>query len=52
VLSSIKKLGDKAILEIIAPFIPAPLIDKSISLGYHHWLNKKGKGDFRVYFRK
>jgi hypothetical protein len=52
VLSSIKKLGDKEILEIIAPFIPAPLLDKSISLGYHHWLNKKGEGEFSVYFLK
>lgn len=52
VLSAIKKLGDSEILEIIAPFIPAPLIDKSLSLGYKHWLEKKGDGEFRVYFKK
>jgi DUF438 domain-containing protein len=33
VLSAIKKLGDNEILEIIAPFVPAPLLDKSLSLG-------------------
>jgi len=52
VLSVIRKLGDNDILEIIAPFIPAPLLDKSLSLGYKHWLEKKGEGEFRVYFRK
>jgi uncharacterized protein (DUF2249 family) len=52
VLSSIKKLEDNDILEIIAPFIPAPLLDKSLSLGYKHWLEKKEEGEFRVYFKK
>ncbi len=52
VLSAIKKLGETDILEITAPFIPAPLIDKSLSLDYKHWLNKKDEGEFKVYFRK
>ena len=52
VLSSAKKLEESDILEIIAPFIPAPLLDKSLSLGYKHWLEKKGEGEFRIYFRK
>jgi uncharacterized protein (DUF2249 family) len=52
VLAAIKRLNENEILEIIAPFIPAPLIDKTLSLEYKHWLNKKGEGDFRVYFSK
>lgn len=52
VLSSIKKINDGEILEIIAPFIPAPLIDKSMSLNYHHWLDNKTPGEFRIYFTK
>jgi len=52
VLSAIKKLKENEILEIIAPFIPAPLLDKTLSLNYNHWLDKKGEGDFRVYFMK
>jgi len=52
VLSSIHKLGENEILEIIAPFIPAPLLDKSLSLGYKHWLEMKGSGEYRVYFKK
>jgi uncharacterized protein (DUF2249 family) len=52
VLAAIKRLKENEILEIIAPFIPAPLLDKTLSLDYKHWLNKKGEGDFRVYFSK
>ena len=52
VLASIKKLNENEILEILAPFIPAPLLDKSLSLEYRHWLLKKDTGDYRVYFSK
>jgi hypothetical protein len=52
VLAAIKKLGDTEILEIIAPFIPAPLLDKTLSLGYKHWLDQRSEGDFRVYFAR
>jgi hypothetical protein len=52
VLSSIKKLNENEILEIIAPFVPAPLLDKTLSLGYKHWLDKKSEQDYRVYFMK
>jgi TusA-related sulfurtransferase len=50
VLSSIKKLKDGEILEIIAPFLPAPLIDKSVSLNYKHWLNRVSDQKYMVYF--
>jgi hypothetical protein len=52
VLSAIKKLNENEILEIIAPFIPAPLLDKTLSLNYKHWLDKKAEGEYRVYFCK
>ena len=52
VLASAKKLGEDEILEIIAPFIPAPLLDKTLSLEYKHWLDKRSEGEYRVYFRK
>jgi len=52
VLSAIKKLNENEILEIIAPFVPAPLLDKTLSLGYKHWLDKKSEQDYRVYFMK
>ena len=50
VLAAIKKLKGKEILMIIAPFIPAPLIDKSLSMGCDHWLDKRSEQEYRVYF--
>ena len=47
----VKLTGDD-ILELIAPFIPAPLIDKATGLGYTHWLDKRSGSEYRVYFRK
>lgn len=52
VLSSIQKLNDQDILVVIAPFVPAPLLDKSLSLGYRHWLEKKDEGEFWIYFSR
>ena len=52
VLAAIKKLNENDILEIIAPFIPAPLLDKTLSLEYKHWLDKKSDSEYRVYFSK
>jgi TusA-related sulfurtransferase len=51
VLSAIKKLKENEILKVIAPFIPAPLIDKSLSMNYHHWLNKRAEEEYWVYFK-
>jgi hypothetical protein len=52
VLSALKQLGDSDILAVIAPFVPAPLLDKTLSLGYRHWMDKRGDGEYRVYFMK
>lgn len=51
VLSAIKKLEAGQLLEIIAPFLPAPLIDKASGLGYAHWIVDNGTEEFRIYFR-
>ena len=52
VLAAIKELGENKILEIIAAFIPAPLLDKTLSLEYKHWLKKISEREFRIYFMK
>ncbi len=52
VLSEIRNLENNQILKIIAPFIPAPLIDKSLSLGANHWINKIGDEEYEVFFIK
>ena len=52
VLSAIKKLNKKEILKIIAPFLPAPLLDKAIGLGYKHWIREISNEEFFVYFKR
>jgi hypothetical protein len=52
VLAAAKLLAAGQILRIIAPFIPAPLLDKTLSLGFLHWVNDAGDGSFRVYLKK
>jgi len=51
VLSSIKKLEENEILKVIFPFIPAPLLDKTISMQYKHWLMEKDY-EYIIYFKK
>jgi len=51
VLSAIKKLEPGKVLETIAPFLPAPLIDKASGLGYAHWIVDNGTEEFRIYFK-
>ncbi|MDF1576643.1 MAG: DUF1858 domain-containing protein [Bacteroidales bacterium] len=52
VLSSVKKLKKNEILGIIAPFLPAPLLDKAIGLGYQHWIRKVSEEEIHIYFKK
>jgi len=52
VIADLKQLKDDEIYEIIAPFLPAPLIDKGVSLGYNHFVEKGEGGAVKVYFKK
>ncbi len=52
VLSAIKKMNEGQILEINSPFIPAPLIDKAIGLGYSYWISEVADDEFIVYLKK
>ena len=52
VLSRIKQMPDDAILAITAPFVPVPLIDKTIGLGYKHWIHELNQEEVRVYFSR
>lgn len=51
VLSAIRSLKKKEILEVIAPFLPAPLIDKATGAGHPHWVKEVSPEEFRIYFR-
>ncbi|MCY1721208.1 DUF1858 domain-containing protein [Prolixibacteraceae bacterium Z1-6] len=50
VIADLRALHEKEIYKIIAPFIPAPLIDKASSLGFIHWVSQKDDETFEVYF--
>jgi len=52
VLADLKHLPDGEIYELVAPFNPAPLIEKAEGLGFSHWINQLAEEDFRVYFYK
>lgn len=52
VIADLKSLDTGDIYKIIAPFIPAPLIDKATSLGFDHWVSQKEVEYFEVYFSK
>ena len=54
VMASIRDLKPGEIFQVIAPFLPAPLIDKSISMNYRHWLDRREEEEeeYRVYFTK
>jgi hypothetical protein len=52
VMEDLKGLKTNEIYTLIAPFIPAPLIDKATSLQFEHWLVKEAEDSFLVYFCK
>jgi uncharacterized protein (DUF2249 family) len=52
VISDINQLSAGEIYEVIAPFIPAPLIDKASSLNIQHWVLEEHSELFKVYFQK
>lgn len=52
VIADLNKLKTDDIYELIAPFIPAPLIDKATSLNIAHWVDKKDEELYHVYFRR
>jgi uncharacterized protein (DUF2249 family) len=51
VMSAIKKLKENELLKVVAPFIPAPMIEKTLSLKYKHWLVEQNKEEFWIYFK-
>ncbi len=50
VIADLRKLPEGKIYKLIAPFVPAPLIDKATSLNVDHWLDKKSEEKIVVYF--
>lgn len=52
VIADLKSMGSDSIYKLVAPFLPAPLIDKATSLEIKHWLIKKADDEYIIYFYK
>ena len=52
VMADLNKLESGVIFRVIAPFVPAPLIEKAASLNIDHWLEQESEELFLVYFCK
>lgn len=52
VMADLKNLDNGKIYKLIAPFLPAPLIDKASSLNIKHWVEKINDELFHIYFLK
>jgi hypothetical protein len=52
VMADLNSLDEGTIYKVVAPFVPAPLLDKASSLGLAHWLKKTGDEEFTIYFYK
>lgn len=50
VIADLNALGQGDIYKLVAPFMPAPLVDKASSLGVSHWVTQKDDGEFVIYF--
>lgn len=51
-IADLNKLPEGKIFQLTVPFVPAPLIDKSMSLNLEHWVDKKSVEEIEVYFYK
>jgi hypothetical protein len=52
VIEDLKGMDVGNIYKLIAPFLPAPLIDKATSLNVQHWIDKKSDEEYLIYFYK
>lgn len=52
VLPALKNLPQGKIYLLVAPFLPAPLIEKAASLGCRTWISKQENGKYHAYFSK
>lgn len=50
VIAELQSLGEGDIYKVVAPFLPAPLVDKASSLGISHWVRHMDSQEFVIYF--
>lgn len=51
VMEELKQMPQGKVYVLHAPFIPAPLIDKAMSIGFQHMLESTTSGSWTVYFK-
>ena len=52
VIADLQALAQGDIYKLVAPFMPAPVVDKASSLGISHWVTRQDDGGFVIYFCK
>lgn len=52
VMADLKDMPPGNIYKLLAPFLPAPLIDKASSLEFEHWVKKENDTSYVIYFHK
>lgn len=52
VVSDLNRLNSGEIYQLIAPFLPAPLVEKAGSLNIKHWVKKENDNLFIIYFSR
>ena len=50
VIADLQALDQGDIYRLVAPFMPAPLVDKASSLGISHWVTHKDDQEVVIYF--
>jgi len=50
VVADLNALSQGDIYRLVAPFMPAPLVDKASSLGLSHWITPQDNQEFFIYF--
>jgi hypothetical protein len=49
-IAELQKLAEGEIYKVVAPFMPAPLVDKALSLGFGHWVAQEDGQECVTYF--
>ncbi len=50
IIADLRALNQGDIYKLVAPFLPAPVVDKASSLGIAHWVTQKNDQEFTIYF--
>jgi len=50
VIKAVKNIQNGSIYELVTPFLPMPLIDKVVALGYESWSTQAEPDVFKTYF--